>query len=92
MTLDIPPTRKRGRPRKNVDTELSPVHALGRGLSLIEFLGARGPQPLADIALVAYTRRAHLGGFELRDYPSVGRWVKRVEDLLGLEPVAPANG
>lgn len=47
---------------------------------------------LADIALVAYTRRAHLGGFELRDYPSVGRWVKRVEDLLGLEPVAPANG
>lgn len=47
---------------------------------------------LADIALVAYTRRAHLGGFELRDYPSVRRWVARVEELLGIESLLPANG
>jgi len=35
---------------------------------------------LADIALVAYTRVAHEGGFEMRDYPAVGRWIGRVEE------------
>lgn len=45
---------------------------------------------LADMALVAYTRRAHLGGFDLADYPSVRAWVKRVEDALGLETALPA--
>jgi len=39
---------------------------------------------LADIALVAYTRRAHLGGFNLSSYPSLQAWVKRVEADLGL--------
>lgn len=34
---------------------------------------------LADIALVAYTRVAHEGGFDLGDYPAVRRWVARVE-------------
>ncbi len=47
---------------------------------------------LADIALVAYTRRAHLGGFDLGDYPSVRRWVVRVEELLGIETALPAIG
>ena len=40
---------------------------------------------LADIALVAYTRYAHRGGFELADYPAVRDWVQRVEGELGLE-------
>lgn len=40
---------------------------------------------LADIALVAYTRNAHLGGFELATYPSVRAWVAQVEAKLGLE-------
>lgn len=40
---------------------------------------------LADIALVAYTRYAHRGGFELADYPAVRDWVGRVEGELGLE-------
>lgn len=40
---------------------------------------------LADIALVAYTRYAHRGGFELADYPAVRDWVERVEGELGLE-------
>ena len=39
---------------------------------------------LADIALVAYTRVAHEGGFDLGDYPEVRRWVDRVERALGL--------
>lgn len=46
---------------------------------------------LADVALVAYTRKADLGGFNLRDYPSVRGWVARVEELLGIESALPAN-
>lgn len=47
---------------------------------------------LADVALVAYTRKAHLGGYRLEDYPAVRRWVARVEDQLGIESAVPANG
>ena len=39
---------------------------------------------LADIALVAYTRWAHEGGFDLGRYPHVLGWVRRVEQDLGL--------
>jgi len=39
---------------------------------------------LADIALVAYTRVAHEGGFDLSLYPAVKAWVGRVEAALGL--------
>ncbi|MDQ0463734.1 glutathione S-transferase [Caulobacter ginsengisoli] len=41
---------------------------------------------LADIALVAYTRVAHEGGFDLADYPAVKAWVARVEAALGIDP------
>ena len=37
---------------------------------------------LADVALVAYTRWAHTGGFDLGLYPSVQAWVGRVEAAL----------
>ena len=39
---------------------------------------------LADIALVAYTRVAHEGGFDLALYPAVAAWVGRVEAALGI--------
>ncbi len=39
----------------------------------------------ADIALVAYTRLAHEGGFDLSEFPAVHSWVSRVERELGLE-------
>lgn len=39
---------------------------------------------LADIALVAYTRVAHEGGFDLSEFPSVERWVSRTEAALGI--------
>lgn len=39
---------------------------------------------LADIALVAYTRVAHEGGFMLADYPAVQGWIARVEVGLGI--------
>ncbi len=37
---------------------------------------------LADVALVAYTRVADEGGFDLGDYPRVTSWVGRVEGAL----------
>jgi len=43
-----------------------------------------GAPTLADIALVAYTRVAHEGGFDLAKYPAVKAWVTRVEDALGI--------
>ncbi len=39
---------------------------------------------LADISLVAYTRVAHEGGFDLNAFASVGAWVARVEKRLGI--------
>ncbi|MCI4645263.1 MAG: glutathione S-transferase family protein [Hyphomonadaceae bacterium] len=47
---------------------------------------------LADIALVAYTRVAHEGGFDLSDFPSVERWISRTESALGLPHANPAEG
>ena len=40
---------------------------------------------LADIALVAYTRVADEGGFDLNEFPNVQRWIARVETDLGIE-------
>jgi glutathione S-transferase len=40
---------------------------------------------LADIALVAYTRKAGLGGFKLEDYPAVMAWILRVDRDLCIE-------
>ena len=39
---------------------------------------------LADIALLAYTRVAHEGGFRLDDYTSLRRWIGEAETFLGL--------
>ena len=39
---------------------------------------------LADIALVAYTRVADEGGFDLGNYPAIQRWIAGVEDDLAI--------
>ena len=39
---------------------------------------------LADVALVAYTRVAHEGGFSLELYPAAKAWVGRVEQALNI--------
>jgi len=46
-----------------------------------------GKLTLADIALVAYTRMAHQGGFDLSQFPATKAWIARVESELGLAPV-----
>ena len=38
----------------------------------------------ADIALVAYTRVAHEGGFDIDEFPNLRSWISRVERDLGL--------
>jgi glutathione S-transferase len=75
------------------DEELSP-DLLARGrralgvmqlhLTLNEYF-AGASMTLADIALVAYTRLAHEGGFDLSEFPNVQRWVALVETDLGIE-------
>ncbi len=45
---------------------------------------------VADIALVAYTRVAHEGGFDLTEFPAVRAWVSRVERDLAIETAEAA--
>lgn len=39
---------------------------------------------LADVALVAYTRLAGEGGFDLAPYPNLHAWIQRVEGALAI--------
>jgi len=48
-----------------------------------DWLVGEGPT-LADLALVAYTRVAHEGDFDLNAYPAVRAWVARVEGAFGI--------
>ena len=41
---------------------------------------------LADVALLAYTRVSHEGGFHLDGYAAVRRWIGESEGSLGLSP------
>jgi glutathione S-transferase len=42
---------------------------------------------LADVALLAYTRMAHEGGFDLAPRVALRRWIGEAEKQLGLSPV-----
>ncbi len=46
-----------------------------------------GQLTLADIALLAYTRLAHEGGFDLASRVAVVDWIRRCEEILGLDKV-----
>jgi glutathione S-transferase len=71
-----------------IDPELLPKgrRALGRmEMALLDRDFLLGESlTLADVALVAYTRVAHEGGFDLSEFPAVHAWVARVERTLGL--------
>ncbi len=79
-----------GKPASDLDPKLvergkAALQRLEDALEGQDFLV--GPRlTLADIALVAYTRVAHEGGFDLADYPAVKAWVARVEAALGIDP------
>ena len=82
------------------DTEIDPAlmargrAALGRMQAALAAPDCRGwlagdRLSLADVALVAYTRVAPEGGFDLAEYPAVQAWVERVEAALPIRPWAP---
>ena len=56
---------------------------LDRALADRPFLVGEGLS-LADIALVAYSRVAHEGGFDLAVYSHLANWIARVEGALGI--------
>jgi glutathione S-transferase len=77
---------------KKSDDEIDP-HLMGKGRRALGVMEMQltftdwivGDQmTLADIALVAYTRLAHEGGFDLAEFPAVERWVSRTEAALGI--------
>lgn len=76
-------------PEADIDPSLMAKgrRALGRmELALLDDDFLVGDQlTLADVALVAYTRVAHEGGFDLGEFPAVQSWVARVERALELE-------
>jgi glutathione S-transferase len=57
-----------------------------RQLAVTRFLVGEAVS-LADVALLAYTRLAHEGGFDLDNYAAVRRWIGETEKSLGLAPV-----
>jgi len=75
-----------GKPREQIEARLFErgEAALGRmeaALSVSPYLvGER--LTVADIALVAYTRVAHEGGFDLSGHPAVRRWIAQVQAQL----------
>ena len=66
---------------KLVERGAAALARLELGLATTPFLVGQGLS-LADIALVAYTRVAHEGGFSLDGYSRVAAWVARVETAL----------
>jgi glutathione S-transferase len=78
-----------GRPSADLDPE-----KVRRGYAALDrmeaHLAAGGPYlvadrlSLADIALVAYTRVAHEGDFDLAAYPAIRHWIDVLESELGL--------
>ena len=78
----------RGLPAKDDDPLLSrgqdALARMEKELTDSSYFGG-GALTLADIALVAYTRVAPEGGFNLGNYPQVAQWIDRVEADLNIE-------
>ena len=75
------------------DSEIDPA-LMSKGLAVLGLMEAHldgrrffvgETLSLADIALVAYTRLAHEGGFDLAPFPAVRGWIGRVEQSLKLQ-------
>jgi glutathione S-transferase len=66
-----------------VERGLQALQRLEAGLAESPFLVGQALS-LADVALVAYTRVAGEGGFDLAPLPRVRAWIARVEAALGI--------
>ena len=74
---------------EEIDPHLMPKgrRALGRmELALLgnDWIAGGEAMTLADISLLAYTRLAHEGGFDVSEFPAVHGWIARCERELGL--------
>jgi glutathione S-transferase len=67
-----------------VERAAAALQRLEDALAAARFLAGPGVS-LADVALVAYTRMAPDGGFDLARYPRVVAWIARVEQALGIK-------
>ena len=74
------------------------VERAEQALDLMESLLGKGRDwfvanrpTVADICLLPYTRFADEGGFDLSPRPAVRSWIRRCEDVLGLERRTPAD-
>lgn len=77
-----------GKPASDLDPEkVRRGHAalarMEQQLALTPFL-LGGAVSLADVSLLAYTRVAHEGGFDLEGYAALRRWIGLAEHALGL--------
>jgi glutathione S-transferase len=81
-----------GKPDDDIDPGLLPKGRRALGRMELALLGGDfligDKLTLADVALVAYTRLAHEGGFDITEFPTVQAWVARVERALDLPHIA----
>ena len=80
-----------GKPARDLDPNLvkrgyAALDQLEQRLRVAKFLLGESFS-LADVALLAYTRVAHEGGFDLAKHVAVRRWIGDSEKRLGLPPV-----
>ena len=79
-----------GKPASDLDPDkvkrgYAALARMEQQLALTPFL-VGGNLSLADVSLLAYTRLAHEGGFDLDGYAAVRRWIGETEKSLGLPP------
>jgi glutathione S-transferase len=79
-----------GKPARDLDPNLvkrgyAALDQLEQRLRVARFLLGESFS-LADVALLAYTRVAHEGGFDLGRQEAVRRWIGDCETHLGLSP------
>jgi glutathione S-transferase len=79
-----------GKPASDLDPDkikrgYAALARMEQQLAVTRFLVGDGFS-LADVALLAYTRLAHQGGFHLDGYAALRRWIGEAEKSLGLMP------
>ena len=79
-----------GKPASDLDPDkvkrgYAALTRMEQQLAVTRFLAGEAVS-LADVALLAYTRVAHEGGFQLDKYAALRRWIAATEEYLGLPP------